>query len=240
MKFQKISKVSVADEVIDYIKELILADKLKPGEQLPSEERMADQMGVGRGTIREALKVLIYLGIVERRGKSTFVAEDVEIYMRLNEVFENFKSHRDIMEIIEVRKIIEPEAAALAAIRGSTEDKAYIERYFDLMSSSQEKREDFIDYDHDFHLAVIRASGNEILSTIIKGIQGLMKKNQEVVLKESNSIMPRSLEFHRKIASAIKSGNEEEAKKYMVEHLLDVEREMFRIFKQKRHDPDGY
>jgi len=234
MKFEKISRVSVADEVIDYIKELILSEKLKPGDQLPSEERMAVQMGVGRGTIREALKVLIYLGFLERKGKSTYVSENVEAYLSLTEAFENFKKHRDIMEIIEVRKIIEPEAAALAAIRASKEEKEYIEKDFDMMSFSQEAREDFINYDHDFHLAVIRASGNQILSGIIKGIQGIMKRNQEIVLKKSDTIMPRSLEFHRKIANAIKNGDGEEARHYMLKHLLDVEKEMFRIFKLKK------
>lgn len=234
MKFQKISRVSVADEVIEYIKELILSEKLKPGDQLPSEEKMAVQMGVGRGTIREALKVLIYLGFLERKGKSTYVSENVEAYLSLTEVFENFKKHRDIMEIIEVRKIIEPEAAALAAIRAGKEEKEYIEKDFDMMSFSQETRDDFINYDHDFHLSVIRASGNNILYDIIKGIQGIMKRNQEVVLKESDTIMPRSLEFHRKIATAIKDGDEEEARDYMMKHLLDVEEEMFRIFKLKK------
>ena len=74
MEFKRMNRVSISEEIIANVEELILSNKLKPGQQLPSEEKMAAQMGVGRGTAREALKVLIYLGLIERKKKGTFVS----------------------------------------------------------------------------------------------------------------------------------------------------------------------
>jgi len=222
MDFKKIDRVSMSEEIVEYLKNEILSRKVKSGQRLPAEESLAESMGVGRGTVREALKVLIHMGLVERKRNGTFVTEgkmkpDVEF--RLDE-------YRDLIEIIEVRKVIEPALAGFAAKRADkkTIDKIALE--LDEMKNGTKNVEDFILHDSRFHDFIFEASGNTILEDFIKSFKDLMMKNQAVVLMERYSnIMPKSLDFHEKIYKAISIGDEHLAFSYMYEHIVDVEKE---------------
>lgn len=233
MKFKEVKQVSVTDKIIEQIKNLIIDKTLKPGETLPSEEKMAYQMGVGRGTIREALKVLIYLGFIERQNKATFVSPNGNKRLHMRDIIESFKKHRNIMEMIELRKIIEPEAASYAAVRANPKEIEAVEKAYRLMVEYENEIESFIDQDNIFHLAVVRATGNNVLLDIMKGIQRLMKQSQSLILKKSKNIKPRSLKFHGKMCSAIKEGNADLAKRLMLDHIVDIEKEMYRILKEE-------
>jgi len=233
MKFKRMNRVSISDEIIEHIKDLIINKTLKPDERLPSEEKMALQMAVGRGTIREAIKVLVYLGFIERKNKGTFVSSHVMDRIIPKDVIGKFKRHRNIMEMIEVRKIIEPESAGLAAGRANPKEVAEIENQYRLMLDSKDNIEVFIDHDNSFHSYIIKATRNNILIEIMKNIQKLMMENQALVLKKSKNIMPRSLEFHGKILKAIQDGKEDLARNYMLKHILDIEKEMYLILRQK-------
>ncbi|MDX9799727.1 MAG: FadR/GntR family transcriptional regulator [Spirochaetia bacterium] len=222
MDFKKIDRVSMSEEIVEYLKNEILSRRLKTGQRLPAEESLAESMGVGRGTVREALKVLIHMGLVERKRNGTFVTEgklkpDVEI--KLDE-------YRDIIEIIEVRKVIEPALAGFAARRADKDLVEKLELELDEMKNGAGNVDDFILHDSRFHDLVFEASGNTILETFIKSFKDLMKKNQAVVLIERYSnIMPKSLDFHEKIFKAISIGDEHLAFSYMYDHIVDVENE---------------
>ncbi|RKY03097.1 MAG: hypothetical protein DRP55_01930 [Spirochaetes bacterium] len=233
MIFKPVGKVLVSDEIIEEIKQLIMDGTLKPGDRLPSESEMASQMGVGRSTIREALKVLIYLGFIERQNKVAYVSNNVMDRIYPKDIIESFKRHRNIMEMIEARRIIEPDVAEYAAMRANPNDIEEIGKYYQAMKESQGNVEDFISFDNQFHLHVIHAARNNILMDIMKGIQELMKQNQALILRKSKNIMPRSLEFHRKIFIAIKEGKAKSAKRYMLSHIIDVEKEMYCILKEE-------
>lgn len=232
MDFKKMSKVSISEEIIDYLKDQILTKKLLPGSRLPSEESLASSMGVGRGTIREALKVLIHLGLIERKKNATYVTErnnsdklNLDIQM---------DKYRDLIEIIEVRKVIEPALAELAAIRANEEIINEIESKLLQMQNSKDDIDQFIIHDSEFHDLVFKASGNHILEGIIKGSKNLMKKNQRIVLKERYiQIMPRSLSFHQDIFDAIRSHDQKKAYDMMFNHIVDIENEFKIILASK-------
>jgi GntR family transcriptional repressor for pyruvate dehydrogenase complex len=233
MKFKRVNRTSVSEEIIEHIKSLIRDQVLKSGDQLPSEEKMAEQMGVGRGTIREALKVLIYLGLIERRKKGTYIASLAFEKLRRKDIFRKIAKHRDVMEMVELRKIIEPEAAGMAAERADPEEIDQIEEMYRLMSKEQYDVEDFISHDIKFHLLILKATGNSLITEIMQNIQRLLNKNQHLVVRERRNIIPRSVEFHGKVCNAIKNRNKSLARKYMLNHILDVEKEMYQIFKQE-------
>jgi len=233
MKFKEIKFVSKTDEIIEQIKELIINGTLKPGQKLPSEIEMAEQMGVGRSTLREALKVLICLGFIVRDNKTSYVSNYVMSRIYPHDIIDNFKKHRNAMEMIEVRKIFEPEAAGYAANRGSKEDIDRIEKTFNSMVESSEKITDFIDYDNEYHLSIIQATGNNILIEIMRGIQKLMRENQSLVITKSKEIISRSIEYHKKIYQAIKSSDQKMAKKFMFKHITDIENEMYKILREE-------
>jgi len=238
--FKKIGRISAPDEIIDNIKTMIFNEKLKSGERLPSEEKLAENMGVGRGTIREALKVLIYLGFIERKNNVTYVAENVKEHINIHEVYKNFSKHRNIMEIIEVRKIIEPETAYLAAKRSSLEEKNRIRKIFLEMELSQGELERFIALNSLFHLTIIEITKNWVLYDIIKSVQELMKLNQSIILKYRKIIMPRSIEYHREISDSIVAEDAERAKISMSRHIKDIEDELYMFLKNYRGDSNDY
>ncbi len=231
MQFARIGRSSVTEEIIEYLKEQILKQELKPGEQLPSEESLAGQLGVGRGTVREALRVLVYLGFIDRRSKSTYVTSIAAEGGLPDDFPERIRQHRDVMKVIEVRRIVEPEAAALAAQRAGADEVAELGRHLAAMEKQLGNTESFATHDNNFHLTVFRASENDILLEFMKSIQQLMQQNQVLILRQSPGIQPRSLEFHHHLYDAIREGKDEEAYEIMKAHILDIEREAVRILK---------
>jgi DNA-binding FadR family transcriptional regulator len=229
-------RVLVSDEIIEQFKNLILDGTLKPGDGLGSETNLAAQMNVGRSTIREALKVLIHLGFIERKGKVAVVAKSVSGGMKPQKIIERFRANRNFLEMIEVRKIIEPDIAAMAATRYETGDLDLIRQDVDAMQETLGDVEAFLNHDYNFHLHIAQASRNQILIEITRGIQAMLKKTQAYVLRESGSIHKRSLGFHTKIFKAIKNGQAELAGKHMSDHIEDIEGEMYTILKQANRD----
>ncbi len=226
-------RVLVSDEIIEQIKDLILDGTLKPGEQLPSEISLASQMRVGRSTIREALKVLIHLGFIETRNKARIVSHQVGGHLDPQAIVERFKDHRNIIEMIEVRKIIEPDIAEMAASRRDSEDIELIQKDVDAMRSETKSPAAFAEYDHHFHLHLAQACKNQILIQIIQKIQEMLKETQELILTKSKGIAPRSMEYHLKIVKAVKEGKPDQAKELMCKHILDIETEMYAILKKQ-------
>ena len=226
MVFKKIDRVSMSEEIIDHLKTQIISRGLKPGEKLPSEENLAEIMGVGRGTIREALRVLIHMGLVERKGNGTYVTEA----KLANNYQIKLDEYRDLVEIMEVRRVVEPELARMAAERRNQETLDLIEKELDEMKEGVLNVDTFILHDNKFHDLIFDASGNLILEGFIKGLKDLMKKQQEIVLKERyKHIMPKSLDFHERIYKAILEGDGEKAHSVMLNHIIDVTDEFGKI-----------
>lgn len=229
-------RVLISDEIIEHIKQLIIEGKLKPGDRLPAETTMASRMNVGRSTIREALKVLIHLGFIERINKVAVVSPDVHSKLHPQDIVERFKKNRNVMEMLETRKIIEPDIAGLAAARCSKADLAELKKDLDSMRETQNDVEAFIIHDHRFHLRLAQVAKNEILIEIVKGLQENLVQTQGIVLRNSRTIKPRSMDYHHKLFSAIEEGKPKLAKKLMLTHILDIEKEMYTILHQD--DPD--
>ncbi len=228
-KFKKMTRTTVFDEAVESIKRSIRSGELKPGDRLPSEGKMAAMMGVGRGTVREALQVLIHLGLLARTNKVTAVTPNALDRLTARSVFDDFREHHDMMEMIELRKILEPEAAALAAERITDEGVAQIERQYQLMLECRDDIERFTDHDNQFHAAIFQASGNSLITGIIQRIQEPMRRSQSLMLHASRLILPRSVGFHEQILSALKNRDRALARKSMLGHILDIEKELHTI-----------
>lgn len=224
-------RILVSDEIIEQIKNLILDGTLKAGDPLGSETKLASQMNVGRSTIREALKVLIHMGFIERKHKVAVVSDSIRSDINPREMIDRFKKSRNLLEMVEVRKIIEPDISAMAASRRGSDDLKLIELDVEAMGRTRDL-DAFLNHDYHFHLHIAQASGNKILIEIIRGIQDLLKKTQEHILRQSESIHPRSLEYHRKIFEAIRKEQPEEASKQMADHISDIENELYKIMQK--------
>lgn len=226
MHFQKIHKISKSEEIIEYLKQQIISRKIKPGQKLPVEDSLAESMGVGRGTVREALGVLIHMGLVERKSNGTYITERKTV----DNDFFKLDEYRDFVEIMETRRVIEPALAEFAAKRG---DKELINKLGEELDSMKMKMDDvdaFLLHDSLFHDLVSEASGNSILRSFLLGSSELMKKNQQIVLKKRyRHIMPKSLKFHENIFKAISQGDNRAAYLQMQKHIVDIESEFAKI-----------
>ena len=229
-------RVLVSDEIIEQIKNLILDGTLKPGDRLASEIKLAQQMNVGRSTIREALKVLIHLGFIERKNKVAIVSDRLKGGLDPQSIVERFKKQRSLLEMIEVRKLIEPGIASLAATRCEPGDLQLLLKDVEAMDNTLKNIDAFLLHDYHFHLHIAQASKNQILIEIVLGIQHVLRRTQEHILQKSKNIHPRSLDYHWKIFKAIEDGHPELAKESMSEHILDIETEMYTILKQEKQN----
>jgi len=173
----------------------------------------------------------VYLGLIERRNKSTYVSAIASSSHIMEGFLDRIHKHRDVEKIIEVRRIIEPEAVALAAENATPEELEIIAQHLAKMEESADNYKEFIIHDEDFHRAIFSACGNHILMEINSTIQHYMHQNQELVVKLRPGIIPHSLDYHRKILKGVKEGKAEEVRKIMKDHIDNIESEMNQITK---------
>ena len=233
MEFKHIGQTSICEKVIDYFRTEILNKSFAPGEKLPPEISLAEKMGVSRGTVREALRALLYLGYVERRGKSIFVADMREVPVSEDGLSKNIQKYRNAIEMIEIRKIIEPEVAALVVKKADKASIKIIEKEFVKMEAVKDV-DKFIEYDDRFHQSMFKAIKNHLLEQMMKNVREMMHDTISLMLREG-TIMPRSLEYHRKIVHAIRKERDADlARNYMLRHIMDIEQEMYTIISSRK------
>ncbi|MFI7153811.1 FadR/GntR family transcriptional regulator [Nonomuraea sp. NPDC050022] len=166
--------MSLTDEAIARIRQLIQSGDLPPGSRLPPEPQLAAQLGVSRNPLREAVKALVVARVLDvRRGDGTYVTS-LEPALLLEGLGIAIELLRDdtLMEVIETRRLFEPVATALAATRVSDAQLAVIEEQLAAMREVSDDVEKLNHFDAAFHRAVVAATGNETLCTLLDGISG--------------------------------------------------------------------
>lgn len=168
--------ISLTDKAIAQIRELIRSGQLAPGSKLPPEPQLALQLGLSRNLMREAVKVLAAAQVLEiRRGDGTYVTslQPDMLLGGLGGAIELLQGDTgNLLAVVEVRRLLEPAAAALAAIRISAPELAEVKRHLDAMREARDDVELLNRHDTAFHRAVIAATGNETLVTLLEGISG--------------------------------------------------------------------
>jgi GntR family transcriptional repressor for pyruvate dehydrogenase complex len=166
--------VSLTDVAISRIRRLIQSGRLPPGSRLPSEPQLAAQLGVSRNPLREAVKALVVARVLDvRRGDGTYVTS-LEPRLLLEGVGLAVEMLRadSLREVVEVRRLLEPVATALAATRVSPGRLAEIRGHLDAMRAARHDVEKLTRFDAAFHRSVVAATGNETLTTLLEGISG--------------------------------------------------------------------
>lgn len=233
--YKPVRTKKVYEEIIGQIKQLIAAGKLQPGDKLPSERDLSEQLNVSRASIREALSALEMMGvIVIRPGGGSFVQQVSYEGMLGSLSFLLQVNLEDVMQLLEVRKILEVEIAALAASRATDQDLEDIRQALHRMADAAYAQESGDEADAEFHYAVVKAAHNPILLRLINTISDLMANTfrfsrQKIFLVEG---MPKTLyDSHCLIFKAIQKKQPQQARTCMHEHLTMVETIMVR---QKR------
>ena len=223
--YRPIARRKTYELVAEQLIELIGSRRLQAGDVLPPERELVDSYRVGRSSVREALRMLESRGLIESRGNGSF--QVAELRNMLDRSFDLLVTveEADYAELFEVRRILEGEAAALAASRRT---KAQVERmreHVHAMQGGLSSEERFITADLHFHLAVAEATRNRVIVHLMNAIRRLLQRS----LSSSYHIKgspERAVEMHRLILEAIDEGHPEEARQRMQEHVARVERDI--------------
>lgn len=224
-----IQRKNVCESIVEDVIEKIKNKDLRPGDKLPNEKEMAEEFGVSRISLREALRFLSAKGlVVTRHGEGSFINEyDPNL---IAETFYNFSLLTDnpITEMLELRKIMEMEAAKLCAKNATEEEIKEIEEYKNLREAECEKGENFdmrFEYDRLFHLSIAKASHNHIFFKFIETIHLTIELHQREYTKNLENIK-HTTSFHNKICKALKKRDAETAGQMMYAHLEEIETEV--------------
>lgn len=225
--FQPVKNKKVYEQIIEQIQERIVEGELKIGDQLPSERDLAEQFGVSRTSIREAMRTLEVIGLVEsRQGGGNYIQANFEksLMQPLSLMFSLHKSTPQ--DILSMRKFLEVEAAALAAKYISQSELKQLEI---IIAGFQQPHNEitYSNLDKDFHYQIIKSSNNLLLSNILNVISSLIDKfiidARSTVLDSTES---RSLlnQQHENIFTAIKEHNAEKSSLEMKKHFEIIEK----------------
>lgn len=217
-----IERRNIYELVAERLLEHISRRRLRPGDVLPTERELTQTYGVGRSSVREALRMLQSNGLIKPAGKGTFVVAEfanplhhsLHLLLTLQET--------DLRELFEVRKILEGETAALAAVRRTPEDLAQMERAIGEMVEGLAAQEQYIEADLRFHLTVAAATRNRIALRMMQAVRDLLQRALASIYYIPGSPQ-RSIEQHRLILDAIARGDAAAARQRMSEHLARVE-----------------
>jgi GntR family transcriptional repressor for pyruvate dehydrogenase complex len=210
-------------QIVQQIEDSILSGDLKEGAQLPAERELAQQFGVSRTAVREALKTLREKGLVEAyAGRGTFVTNGTSRSMRhtLDRVIRSGTAEGAV-HLVEVREILEPEIAALAAQRADDDARSAMRESITVMDNSRSDAEGFIEGDLDFHLALAEAAGNPLILSLIDSIVGLLRE-QRMRTYYIDGGPERGQYHHKRILEAVELHDAQAARDAMCAHLRQV------------------
>jgi GntR family transcriptional repressor for pyruvate dehydrogenase complex len=210
----------VTARLISEIKQQMLNGALTPGSKLPPERELAKRFGVNRGSLRQVLKVLEIMGVLSQRvGDGTYLNDNAE--MILDEPVDFLVLLDDLSqhELFETRLMVEPELAARAAERCTTEDLAALRKAIVAMENCRTTMER-LEADMAFHERVFRAAGNRICYLLFRVVHRTLLTSMEQLAARVD--LERPLSYHREIYAAIYNRDPQTARRKMQEHILDA------------------
>ncbi len=210
------------EQIVQQVEESIHKGSLKPGDQLPPERELAEQFGVSRTAVREAVKALHEKGLVEAfPGRGTFITDGTSNTIRQSLDRMTRKGNEGFAYLAEVRAILEPEIAALATSRVKEEDLEALREQVAVMDQAKNDPDAFIEADLDFHLTLAEAAGNPIILSLIDSIVGLLREQRMGIFHVEGG-PERGQYHHKKILEAIEHRDASGAREAMKTHLKQV------------------
>jgi GntR family transcriptional repressor for pyruvate dehydrogenase complex len=211
------------EQIVQQIEDSILKGALKPGDQLPAERELAQNFGVSRTAVREAVKALREKGLVEAfSGRGTFITNGTTQAIRQSlDLMSRIGQQEGFTHLAELRRILEPEIAALAAVRIEEQLLATMRESVAIMDRSLEDPDAYIEADLDFHLALAEAAANPLVLSLLDSIVGLLREQRLKIFRVDGG-PERGQYHHKRILAAIESRDAEKARDTMREHLVQV------------------
>jgi GntR family transcriptional regulator, transcriptional repressor for pyruvate dehydrogenase complex len=216
--------VPVTDEAIEKIKAMIVTGELGPGDRLPKENDLAERLGLSRNSLREAVKALSLIRVLDvRQGDGTYVTS-LEPNLLLDAMSFVVDFHRDdtVLEFLEVRRILEPAATAMAAAQMSDEAIADLRSVLDQLADAP-TIEALVANDLEFHRRIALGSGNTVLCSLLDGLSGPTTRARIWRGLTQEGAVDKTREQHTAICDAIESRQPEVARSWATVHIAGVE-----------------
>jgi GntR family transcriptional repressor for pyruvate dehydrogenase complex len=216
--------VALTDEAIEKIKQMIISGRVRPGEKLPREAVLAAELGLSRNSLREAVKALSLINVLDvRQGDGTY-ATSLAPSLLLEALSFIVDFHRDdtVLEFLEVRRILEPAATALAALRMPAEDLPELERTLGSVGADSPV-DDFVAADLEFHKKIAIGSGNSVLASLVDNMSMPTARARVWRGMTQPHAQERTLGEHRAIYQAIADRDPELARSWATVHISGIE-----------------
>ena len=217
--------MALTDEAILRIKEMIVSGQLKPGDRLPREADLAEALGLSRNSLREAVRALALINILDvRQGDGTYVTSlDPQLLLDALTFVVDFHQDDSVLEFLRVRRILEPAAAAMAAQRVTAEQIAAMQEIVTASQREATTPEETLAFDIEFHRHVGAASGNSVLSSLIEGLSAPTNRARIWRGRTQEGAQERTAAEHQTIIDALSVGEPDLAHAAMVAHVAGVE-----------------
>lgn len=232
MTFKQIQPVSAVDQIIEQVLNVIRSENIQAGDKLPSERELAKTLGVSRPTLREAVVTLATIGVLEiRRGIGTFVAAtdfSGTLGIKLAEIM---GAKVNPFDALELRVLLEPGVAALAAERGDKELIKKLERNLEVTREKSARDEVYFEEDHDFHLSIVHAINNSLVEHALGTALEVWFSDWGDTAHTTMSVPGTPQKYHlihERIVDAIKASDPERAYREMEEHFRVVRQDFLR------------
>jgi GntR family transcriptional regulator, transcriptional repressor for pyruvate dehydrogenase complex len=216
--------VALTYEAIEKIKQMIISGRVRPGEKLPREADLAAELGLSRNSLREAVKALSLINVLDvRQGDGTY-ATSLAPSLLLEALSFIVDFHRDdtVLEFLEIRRILEPAATALAAARMPDEDRVELGKVLDAADASAPVDE-FVAADMEFHRLIAVGSGNSVLASLVDNISVPTARAREWRGMTEPRAQERTLAEHRAIYQAIMNRDPDLARSTAIVHIAGIE-----------------
>jgi GntR family transcriptional regulator, transcriptional repressor for pyruvate dehydrogenase complex len=216
--FTKVNKQKLVDQVLMQLQSIVQSEKYAIGDKLPTESELMKLLNVGRSTIREAIKILVYSGLLEvRQGDGTYIRTTELSADPLELKLEN----ADGQELNEVIQILDIQISGLAAQRRTESDLSKIKQQLDKRNQylKEEKYEEYLKSDINFHLAICNATHNSVLIEMYHSICHLLHQMLNALILDTKDYYKENTQVHEKLYLAIENQNVKEAKKWAKENI---------------------
>jgi GntR family transcriptional regulator, transcriptional repressor for pyruvate dehydrogenase complex len=221
--FETVRRDKVYEGVARQIERLILK-RLQPGDKLPSERELAETLRVSRSSIRDAIRSLELMGMVEPRQGAGTIVREISSESLVNPLANAIKRKEELIgELLDFRKMLEPQLAARAATRVSPNQISEMEQILERQEQKLRDGESAIVEDSEFHYAIALASGNSVVLKVLDTLMDLLRDSRERSLQVEGRPQ-KSLIAHRRILAALKRHDREAAKLAMRRHIENVEK----------------
>lgn len=221
--------MALSDDAVEAIKNMILEGRLHPGDRLPVEKDLAATLGLSRGTLREAVRALTLIGVLDtRQGDGTYVTS-LEPHVLLASLSFAVDLHQGngALLLLETRRVLESYATGQAATMLGSADLARLEQL--LTEAEQLLHSDPVDHDallandQEFHRTIVRATGNAVMASLIESLSGQTMRARLWRELADEGAARRTVAEHRAIAEALVAGDPERARLRAAVHVAGVE-----------------